>query len=416
MGQVGITDTLEFGDRPSNLPLPLSTPFRRWHFRTSLQADVDVYPRLVLKSVDEEEGAAPLPVAPSEAARTVDGRAPSLQDPPTWVLQSTLNITDMHSPMTRHGGAFWYRDCTLTVRKGKATTALQLRLLVACTDSLAELPQGHARHGKTYVVVQYLCLVGHAKASNTWSFLVYSEQSSFKTRKSLARLTDLDAGVPIEVQDAVDEWLEKYHKRQEQGQLGGRSDVKKEPGTEERTQPLWQQAGAEVKSEQSHRAARGSVKRPAQRPPITDSPSKRRVPGSPGRASPMAMDTGTVITQLPPGLQEVVRTALKEVLPDAVEKAMASGGKTRAERATQQATKKEREAREQVAKHEATIASMQARLIALEDRLEAAEDAAREAQAGRVKAESLLEEKAAECDRALSILNRTYGEGPSPSK
>ena len=59
---------------------------------------------------------------------------------------------------------------------------------------------------------------------------------------------------------------------------------------------------------------------------------------------------------------------------------------------------------------------MQARLKALKDRLEAAENAAREAQAGRVKAESLLQEKAAECDRALSFLNRTYGQGPSPSK
>ena len=136
--------------------------------------------------------------------------------------------------------------------------------------------------------------------------------------------------------------------------------MKKEPGTDSGTHPLWQQLGAEVKSEQSHRATRGSVKQPAQRSVITDSPSKRRVPGSPGRASPMAMDTGTVITQLAPGLQEVVLTVLKEVLPDAVEKAMASGCRTRAERATEQATKKEREAREQIVKHEATIASMQA--------------------------------------------------------
>ena len=321
----------------------------------------------------------------------------------------------MRSPVTRHGGTFWYRDCTMTVRKGKAATALQLRLPVVCTDILAELPQGHAGHGKMYVVAEYLCLVAHAKASNTWSFLVYSEQTSFNTLKSLARLTCLHAGVPIEVHNAVDDWLEKYRKRQEQRQLGGRSHVKKEPGREERTQPLWQQPGAQVKPEQSDRAARGSVKRFAQRTIIPDSPSKRRVPGSPGLASPMAMDTGTVITQLAPGLQEVVRTALKEVLPDAVEKAIASGGKTRVERATEQATKKEREAREQVVKHEATIASMQARLIALVDRLEAAEDAAREAQAGRVKAESLLQEKAAECDRAFNILNRTYGHGPSPS-
>ena len=87
------------------------------------------------------------------------------------------------------------------------------------------------------MVAQYLCLVGHAKASNTWSFLVYREQTSFKSSKSLARLTGLDAGVPIEVQDVVDEWLEKYRKRQEQGQLGGRSHVKKEPGTDAGTQP-----------------------------------------------------------------------------------------------------------------------------------------------------------------------------------
>ena len=140
----------------------------------------------------------------------MDGRAPSLQDPPTWLLQWTLTITDMHSPVTRQGGKFWYRHCTLTVRKGKAAAALQLRLPVACTGSLAELPQGHAGHGRTYVVAQYLCLVGHAKARNTWSFLVYSEQTSFKTPKSVARVTGLDAGVPIEVQDAVDEWLGKY--------------------------------------------------------------------------------------------------------------------------------------------------------------------------------------------------------------
>ena len=87
------------------------------------------------------------------------------------------------------------------------------------------------------MVAEYLCLVGHAKASNTWSFLVYSEQTSFKTLKSPARLTGLDAGVPMEVHNAVDDWLEKYRKRQEQSQLGGRSHVKKEPGTEERTQP-----------------------------------------------------------------------------------------------------------------------------------------------------------------------------------
>ena len=141
----------------------------------------------------------------------MDGRPPSLQDAPTWLLQSTLTITDMHSPATRQGGTLWCRDCTPTVRKGKAATPLQLLLRVACTDSLAELPRGHAGHGKRYVVAQYLCLVGHAKANNTWSLLVYSEQT--RTLVSLARLTDLDGSVPIEVQDAVEEWLEQYRKR-----------------------------------------------------------------------------------------------------------------------------------------------------------------------------------------------------------
>ena len=162
-------------------PLPAQEPSLLGHFlspfvagilRTSLHPDVDVYPRLVLKSVDEEERAAPLSVAPSEAARIVDVRAPSLQDPPTWLLQSTLTITDMRSLVTRQGGTFWYGDCTLTAPKGKAATALRLRLPVACTDSPAEVPQGHVGHGKTYMVAQYLCLVGHAKASITWSFLV----------------------------------------------------------------------------------------------------------------------------------------------------------------------------------------------------------------------------------------------------
>ena len=59
---------------------------------------------------------------------------------------------------------------------------------------------------------------------------------------------------------------------------------------------------------------------------------------------------------------------------------MASGsGRTRAERATEQVTKKEREARKQDLRQEATIASLHAQVIALGERLEAAEDTAREA-------------------------------------
>ena len=305
-----------------------------------------MYPRLVLKFVDEEERAAPLPVAPWEAARTVDGRAPSLQDLLTWVLQSTLTISDMHSPVTRQGGTFWYRDCTLTVRKSKPATSPAIAVASGMYGQSGRAAPAACRTWQDVrgcgVLVpcwpcqgqQHMVVLGVQRADQLQDAEVSGKADGFGCR------------CPIEVHNAVNDWLGKYRKRQEQGQLGGRSHVKKEPGMEERTQPLWQQPGAEVKPEQSHRAARGSVKRPTQRTIIPDSPSKRRVPGSPGRASPMAMDTGTVITQLALGLQEVVRTALKEVLPDAVEKAIASGGKTRAERATERATKKEREARE----------------------------------------------------------------------
>ena len=95
---------------------------------------------------------------------------------------------------------------------------------------------------------------------------------------------------------------------------------------------------------------------------------------------------------------------------------MACGGRTRAERAREQATKKERDAREQVVKQETTIASLRAPLIALEERSENAEDTAREAHASKVKPEALPAENGAECDQALIILNRTYGKGPSPAR
>ena len=76
---------------------------------------MDVYPQLVLNAVDDEEMAKPLSMAPSEASRVIDGRQLSLEDPPTLLATATLTVSDMHSPMVRHGGAFWYRDCTLSV-------------------------------------------------------------------------------------------------------------------------------------------------------------------------------------------------------------------------------------------------------------------------------------------------------------
>ena len=101
---------------------------------------------------------------------------------------------------------------------------------------MALLSKGHAGHGKQYVVADFLCLIAHAKASHTWSFLVYNESTDFKTLKCLVRMMGFDAGVPLEVQNKVDGWLEKYRRRQEQGELGGRSHIKKEPSTEQSTQ------------------------------------------------------------------------------------------------------------------------------------------------------------------------------------
>ena len=75
-----------------------------------------MYPRLVLKAVEEEERAKPLPVAPFEAPRVIDGWQLGLEDPSTWPLSATLTISDMHSRVAKHGGTFWYHDRTLSVR------------------------------------------------------------------------------------------------------------------------------------------------------------------------------------------------------------------------------------------------------------------------------------------------------------
>ena len=137
-----------------------------------------------------------------------------------------------HSPSATCMGVHSGTDCTLGARKGKSVVPLQLCLAMACTNSMAALRKGHAGHGKQHVVSDYLCLIAHTKASNTWSFLVYSESTAFKTLKSMARMMGLDASIPLEVHTEVDGWLDKYRKRQQQGQLARRSHVKKEPGTQ----------------------------------------------------------------------------------------------------------------------------------------------------------------------------------------
>ena len=202
-----------------------------------------MYPRLVLKSVDEEERAAPLPVV---LPRTVDGRAPSRQDPPTWLLQLTLPITDMHSPVTRQRGTFWYRLHT-DRPEGEGSHCPATAVASGMYGQSGRASPGACRTWQDLRGCAVLVPCGPCLASNAWSFLVYSEQTSFKTLKSLARLTGLDVGVPIEVQDAVDEWLEKYRKRQEHSQFSGRSHVKKQPGTKAHTQPLWQLQAARTR-------------------------------------------------------------------------------------------------------------------------------------------------------------------------
>ena len=48
------------------------------------------------------------------------------------------------------------------------------------------------------MVADDFCLIAHAKASNTRSFLVYSESTTFKTPNTLASMTGLDVGVPLD--------------------------------------------------------------------------------------------------------------------------------------------------------------------------------------------------------------------------
>ena len=80
------------------------------------------------------------------------------------------------------------------------------------------------------MVAHYLCLIAQAKASNMCSSLANNERTTFKTVKSLARMTDCDVSIALEVHNEVDGSLEKYRKQEEEGKLGGRSRIHKERG------------------------------------------------------------------------------------------------------------------------------------------------------------------------------------------
>ena len=94
----------------------------------------------------------------------------------------------------------------------------------------------------------------------------------------------------------------------------------------------------------AHLCKAPAQKRKAAKPP--ESPSKRRVQDSPIRGSRDAVDATALVSQLAPELKDALRATMREIVQDVVEKAMASGSKTRAERAVDLANKREREARE----------------------------------------------------------------------
>ena len=175
-----------------------------------------------------------------------------------------------------------------------------------------------------------------------WFLLVYSESTTFKTLKSVTRVTGFNAGMRLEVQNEVERWLEKNRKRQERGQLGGRLHIKKELGTEQSTQL----------TQPCERGERVPAKRaPAQKRTgaaalDVESPRKRRVQDDPIRGDWDVWDATPLVSQLAPGLRDVMRSTMTDVVPDVVEKSMALGSKTREERAVEQASKREREAKE----------------------------------------------------------------------
>ena len=149
--------------------------------------------------------------------------------------------------------------------------------------------------------------------------------------------------------------------------------------------------------------------------PVVESPSKRRVQDIPIRGSRDALDAAVLVSQLVPKVKDVLRSTMRDIVPDIVEKAMASGGKTRAKWGVEQPNKREREARDIVMKREVAISGPQAQVGELRAKLKAAKKEGKQVVADKVRVEALLQEKATECNRALSILNRTYGQGSGPA-
>ena len=89
------------------------------------------------------------------------------------------------------------------------------------------------------------------------------------------------AGLPWEVQNEVGGWLEKYRMRQEQGQLGGRSLMKKELGTKLTTQLTPCDQGEHVPARAEWALAHKCTATAATTAPIVKFLGKHRVHDSP---------------------------------------------------------------------------------------------------------------------------------------
>ena len=121
------------------------------------------------------------------------------------------------------------------------------------------------------------------------------------------------------------------------------------------------------------------------RTPRPQSPSKRRVQDNPIGSSRDA-DATALVSQLAPEVKDVLRPIMRDIVPDDVEKAMASGMKTRAQRPVDQEKTRDREAREIVLHQEATIIGLQAQVGEVREQLKAVEAKGKQTVADKVRA------------------------------
>ena len=126
-----------------------------------------------------------------------------------------------------------------------------------------------------------------------------------------------------------------------------------------------------------------------------ESPGKRCLHDKPILGSREAVDAAALVSQLALELQDALGATMRQMVPNVVEKAMASSSKTRAERAVHQAKKRERDTREIVMQQETTIGRLRAQVGELRKQSKTAKAESKRAVADKVRAKGLLQEKAA---------------------